>query len=119
MREIYPSCLVYPVCLIDPADPAALLVSAFSDVLIECGLAHHNLISRGISDRLPVVNAAGDTEGKVTSVLDSSIPTMSANLRMCSGCNDFKAHTKVRRISQSSRAEIFAFVVICVRSVSQ
>lgn len=48
---------------------------------------------------------AGDTEGKVTSVLDASILNLTSNLRMCSGCRDFTCHTKVRAASsQPARA---------------
>ena len=41
------------------------------------------------------MSVLGDTEGKVTSVVDAAIPEMAANLRMCSGCRDFKAHNQV------------------------
>ena len=41
------------------------------------------------------MSVLGDTEGKVTSVVDAAIPEMVANLRMCSGCRDFKAHNQV------------------------
>lgn len=56
---------------------------------------------RGTSQRLLisvcwlVEQYAGDTEGKITSVLDESILELPTNLRMCSGCRDFKCHTKV------------------------
>ena len=41
------------------------------------------------------MSVLGDTEGKVTSVVDAAIPEMAANLRICSGCRAFKAHNQV------------------------